>query len=83
MIPRPLSELIFEASTQLGSDACRAGRHSWNSEGGRHCPQDLTDGCSQTVYRCSTCGEYDYGAPGGPGDLDCLEHCRHRTGAPA
>lgn len=73
-----LDSLIREASTELGSEACRSGRHDWASEGGRHCPHDLTDTCSQAVYRCRTCGDYDYGEPGGPGATDCATLCRHR-----
>ena len=73
-----LQALIHEASTELGSEACREGRHQWKSEGGRACPKDLTDQCSQAVYRCTTCGDYDYGEKGGPGAADCQNHCGHK-----
>jgi len=73
-----LQALIREARAELGSDACQRGKHSWISEGGRSCPQDLTDLCSQAVYRCSTCGTYDYGEANGPGAKDCETHCKHR-----
>lgn len=77
-----LDALIREASTELGSEACRNGKHDWVSEGGRGCPKDydfgLLSGCSQTVYVCRTCGTYDYGEPGGPGRHDCVTTCRHR-----
>jgi len=73
-----LESLIREASMELGSDACRAGRHQWESDGGRACPQDLTNECSQAVYRCTTCGQYDYGEKGGPGAQDCQTFCRHK-----
>lgn len=73
-----LNVLIRQASTELGSDACRARRHTWASEGGRPCPHDLTDNCSQAVYRCSVCGAWDYGEVGGPGDTDCASTCQHR-----
>lgn len=68
-----LNDLIFEAATELGSDACRAGKHQWESEGGRGCPNKPNGGgpCSQAVYRCSVCGAYDYGEPDGPGAADC------------
>ena len=72
-----LQALVRQAATELGSDACREGRHDWDGEGegGRACPSDLTDHCGQAVYRCRSCGEYDYGEPGGPGHTDCLS-CR-------
>lgn len=65
-----LGTLIRDASTTLGSAACSVGRHDWESEGGRSCPKGC-DGCSQTVYRCRTCGSYDYGERGGPANRDC------------
>lgn len=74
-----LNELIFEAATELGSAACDAGKHDWVFEGGRHCPKDYTDDCSQSVYRCKQCGRYDYAGDGGPGDADCADFCQHRT----
>ena len=73
-----LAKLIQQARTELGSTACQAGRHTWGSEGGRPCPFDLTDRCSQAVYACIVCGTHDYGEWGGPGDQDCAGHCQHR-----
>jgi len=75
-----LDALIREASTELGSTACQTGRHQWSTEGegGRGCPHDLTDHCGQGVYRCTVCGQYDYGERGGPGDADCERCCPHR-----
>lgn len=73
-----LQRLIKEAGMELGSDACRAEKHRWESEGGRACPSDLTDHCSQAVYRCTACGQYDYGALGGPGANDCKMYCKER-----
>ena len=75
-----LQSLIREARTTLGSDACRAGRHQWTSEGEgcRGCPHDITDDCGQGVYRCSVCGQHDYGETGGPGHNDCERFCQHR-----
>lgn len=73
-----LQRLIKEASMELGSDACQQGKHQWQSEGGRSCPQDLTDLCSQAVYQCAVCGTYDYGATGGPGANDCITYCTHK-----
>lgn len=67
-----LKELIRQASTELGRDACRAGKHRWEGEGGRGCPHDDDNAnCGQAVYRCTLCGQYDYGEPGGPGANDC------------
>lgn len=67
-----LEAIIFEAATELGSDACRSGKHQWQSEGGRGCPRNPNGGpCGQAVYRCTVCGAYDYGEPGGPGAADC------------
>lgn len=77
-----LQALIRDASTQLGSEACRAGRHQWQSEGGRGCPHDHDSGtCGQAVYVCTTCGAYDYGERGGPGHADCLatRGCVHKN----
>ncbi len=76
-----LQSLIQQASTELGSEACREGRHQWMSEGGRGCPFDEDNGtCGQAVYVCATCGTYDYGARGGPGYTDCVatRGCDHR-----
>ena len=73
-----LQALIKEASMELGSDACRNGKHLWESDGGRPCPSDLSNECSQAVYRCRACGEYDYGAKGGPGANDCATYCKHK-----
>lgn len=73
-----LQALIKEASMELGSDACLQGKHLWESEGGRACPLDLTSECSQAVYRCTVCGQHDYGAKGGPGANDCAAFCKHK-----
>lgn len=78
-----LQSLIRDAGAQLGSEACRAGRHQWESDGGRGCPHD-DDGenghCGQAVYVCTSCGATDYGERGGPGHTDCLatSGCDHR-----
>jgi hypothetical protein len=52
---------------------CGETTHVWQSEGGRACPSEVC-ACgtgSQTVYRCSACGEYDFGEPGGPAWFEC------------
>lgn len=45
----------------------------WEMDGGRPCPLGYED-CSQPVYRCMRCGDYDYGEPGGPAYEEC-ERC--------
>lgn len=67
-----LSELINDAKA-FGSAACAIGKHEWVSDGGRSCPRDFD--CSQTVYVCRACGQYDYGEKGGPGFDDCEIGC--------
>ena len=39
----------------------------------RHSNEFVT--CGQAVYRCSKCGIYDYGEPGGPGFEQCQNNC--------
>ena len=73
-----LEELIREASTELGAEACRDGKHQWVSIGGRACPHPKEIGCgrcSQAVYECATCSDTDYGERGGPGWADCRDGC--------
>ncbi len=50
--------------------------HNWESEGGRTCPKYEYANCSQTVYVCSRCGAYDYGAEGGPSHNECFNECK-------
>jgi hypothetical protein len=57
---------------------CGAFGHDWQSIGGRSCPKELTDGCSQPAFECARCGEIDYGDPGGPGHANCRDQCKHR-----
>ena len=64
-----LHRLIAESVALAGGDLCSIG-HEWTSVGGRACPRG-SEQCSQAVYRCTRCGEYDYGEPGGPGHDDC------------
>lgn len=73
-----LKALIREASTELGSEACRNGKHQWDFEGGRACPRYQHVSCSQSVYRCSVCGCYDYGEVGGPSHHECETLCKHK-----
>ena len=71
----PLQQLIKDAKT-FGSAACMEGIHQWVTEGGRGCPKEAYGHCSQTVYVCSACGEYDYGYKGGPAWSECFERCQ-------
>lgn len=67
----PLPFLIAQAAALAGGDLCTA-EHAWEAEGGRPCPRRPDNAaCSQTVYRCRRCGEYDYGERGGPAYEDC------------
>jgi hypothetical protein len=67
-----LFELIAEAKSLINQPVKH--EHDWVMEGGRSCPTG-NDRCSQPVYRCRICGDYDYGEPGGPGHAECLEVC--------
>jgi len=69
--------LIAEAAALGGGNLCAA-EHDWVSEGGRTCPKYESAGCSQTVYRCARCGDYDYGDKGGPAHHECFSEC-HQT----
>ena len=69
-----LKHLIAEAVALAGGNLC-ASRHEWESEGGRGCPKYENAGCSQTVYVCTRCGEYDYGGKGGPSHHECFVTC--------
>lgn len=69
-----LQELINKARRELLKGTCDAG-HDWVAEGGRECPMGA-EGCSQTVYVCRSCGQYDYGdGPDSPGKIDCQAAC--------
>lgn len=51
--------------------------HDWQTDGARGCLAEGVEGCqgSQMVYRCTRCGDWDYGEPGGPGAADCELYC--------
>lgn len=51
---------------------CAVLEHKWVFRGARGCPAGASD-CSQSVYQCDYCGEWDYGEPGGPGYHECCE----------
>lgn len=71
-----LKELIREATHTAAPHACTTHGHDWQMEGGRSCPREYPVNCSQAVYRCTRCGEHDYGDKGGPGHADC-QKCPH------
>ena len=71
----PLTQLIAEARSLANDHPCTASGHAWEMDGGRSCPKELC-GCSQPVFRCERCGEYDYGDKGGPGARFCATECR-------
>ncbi len=58
---------------------CGCFGHTWQEVGGRSCPRDLSFNCSQPVYQCSRCFEWDYGYKGGPGYVACVECCLERS----
>lgn len=71
----PLKHLVARAARLAGNDLCAADGCDWVEGGGRPCPWDPDMCCSQPVYQCSRCGDYDYGEPGGPGFESCLSSC--------
>ena len=78
MSAQELLRLAAEAQVLAGGmHQCEVLGHSWRQQGGRAC-RHSDDGCSMPAYQCSSCGEWDYGEAGGPGDVACLDHCRNR-----
>lgn len=72
-----LQRLVQLASDEARRNPCADGEHDWSTEGegGRPCPTGC-DRCSQTVYKCRTCGAYDYGiGEDSPGLTDCKAVC--------
>lgn len=72
-----LQRLIAEAHVLAGGKhQCAVLGHAWKSAGGRQCPYARSHAnepnWSQTVYECGSCGDTDYGDPGGPGHHDCV-----------
>lgn len=70
---KPLAHLVAEAVALAGGNTCLGG-HDWATDGGRRCPHGSEE-CSQAVYVCRRCGDYDYGEKGGPGWEDCRDGC--------
>lgn len=83
-----LFRLIAEARVLAGgAHQCAALGHVWKTTGGRMCPRGDQNGggpCSQAIYECESCGQEDYGEPGGPGFRDCyvLGPCDSRVAQP-
>lgn len=57
------------------TNMCDDGAHDWEAVGGRKCPHNFTENCSQAVYRCAGCDAWDYGDTSGPGHRDCTAIC--------
>ena len=72
-----LDHLVAEARSLANDHPCERA-HVWESVGGRGCPRDWDVNCSQTVYQCVRCGEYDYGDNGGPGHKECDNFCQYK-----
>ena len=72
---RGLSSIVWRISAPI---RCKQGRHSWKPEGGRSCPKGVVN-CSQTVYVCEDCGEFDYGEDGGPAWEECFGECMEKV----
>lgn len=70
-----LLALCEQAKDTLRPHPCEAGEHTWESDGGRHCPTGCEAG-SQAVFRCVACGVHDYGDdPDGPGQTESRAIC--------
>jgi len=57
---------------------CSTFDHKWISCGGRTCPKgrEVHRGeCTQIVFRCPRCGDWDYGDKNGPAWQQCTFHC--------
>ena len=55
---------------------CRVFNHKWNLQGGRLCPKGNSN-CSQSVYRCKICKQWDYGEKTGPAYRECFGLCNY------
>ncbi len=73
-----LTKLVADARALANDHPCKSVGHSWETDGGRSCPSFDWVNCSQPVYRCTRCGEHDYGDSGGPGHRHCTTECPHR-----
>ncbi len=70
-----LRQLIRQAEIEVTKNICSVHGHDWVGEGGRRCPMGAEQ-CSQTVYVCRSCGQYDYGdRDDSPGKADCVAVC--------
>jgi hypothetical protein len=64
------STVVQRIEFEIMAPACEILGHDWKEKGGRACPANMTD-CSQSVYVCDRCGEWDYGNEGGPAHAEC------------
>lgn len=72
---RPLMELVFEAVRLGGGNLCASG-HEWKEVGGKVCRHShLMGDCSESVFKCERCGEYDYGTVEPPDREECEQFC--------
>ena len=66
------SIMVRRIEFEVLTPACKILGHDWQEMGGRACLAGATD-CSQTVYVCDRCEEWDYGNEGGPAIAECRE----------
>lgn len=77
---KPITHQVDAVVRWVWSLYCFHFNHKWVSIGGRACPKsamgmmiinEQPEACSQTVYRCRHCKEWDHGYPGGPAWEEC------------
>lgn len=71
-----LMALVAQARALANDHPCETSGHRWGHNGGRPCPHHPS--CSQPVFQCERCGDFDYGRVGGPGHEHCLRECEWR-----
>lgn len=73
-----LMKLVSDAVKLGGGELCCVAGHQWVPVGGRECFNSSHVDCSQPVFQCKICNEYDYGENDGPGNKFCIKECEHR-----
>lgn len=76
-IPAQVQPVVIWFYYFLAHARCHFFGHRWIEQGGRSCPKsrDIHRGeCTQIVFRCLCCREWDYGDKGGPAWHECT-HC--------